>query len=101
MLRAPIQNVRSMRSILNILRQADDADETQPTPGLAMLDDLVATATRAGLSTTLHIEGTPRRLPATVDLAAYRIIQESLTNAVRHAGPANATVSLAWTDGQL
>jgi len=95
------EGLREMRSILNILRQADDADETQPTPGLAMLDDLVATAARAGLSTTLHVEGTPRRLPATVDLAAYRIIQESLTNAVRHAGPANATVSLAWSDGQL
>jgi signal transduction histidine kinase len=95
------EGLREMRSILNILRQADDADETQPTPGLAMLDDLVATAARAGLSTTLHVEGTPRRLPATVDLAAYRIIQESLTNAVRHAGPANATVSLAWSDGWL
>ncbi|MFI5313823.1 MAG: sensor histidine kinase [Candidatus Dormibacteria bacterium] len=95
------EGLREMRSILNVLRQADEAELTQPAPGLAMLDDLLATATRAGLSTTLHVEGTPRRLPATVDLAAYRIIQESLTNAVRHAGPASAVVSLAWSDGRL
>ena len=95
------EGLREMRSILNVLRQADEAEATQPAPGLAMLDDLVATANRAGLSTTLHVDGTPRRLAATVDLAAYRIIQESLTNAVRHAGPASATVSLGWSDAQL
>jgi signal transduction histidine kinase len=95
------EGLREMRSILNVLRQADEAEATEPAPGLAMLDDLLATAMRAGMPTTLHMEGTPRRLPATVDLAAYRIIQESLTNAVRHAGPAEATVSLAWSDGWL
>ena len=95
------EGLREMRSILDVLRQADEVDPTQPAPGLAMLDDLVATATRAGLSTTLHVEGTPQRLPATVDLAAFRIVQESLTNAVRHAGPATATVSLAWNENTL
>jgi signal transduction histidine kinase len=95
------EGLREMRSILNVLRQADEAEATEPAPGLAMLDDLLATAARAGMPTMLHVEGTPRRLPATVDLAAYRIIQESLTNAVRHAGPAEATVSLAWSDGWL
>ncbi len=96
------EGLREMRSILNVLRQADEADQPrQPAPGLAMLDTLVGTANRAGLPTSVHVEGTPRRLPSTVDLAAYRIIQESLTNAVRHAGPASATVALAWTDGWL
>jgi signal transduction histidine kinase len=95
------EGLREMRSIVNVLRQTDEAEATQPAPGLAMLDDLLATATRAGLGTTLHVEGTPRRLSATVDLAAYRIVQESLTNAVRHAGPASANVSLAWRDGWL
>ncbi len=96
------EGLREMRSILNVLRQADEADQpTQPAPGLAMLDALVGTACGAGLNTTVRIDGAPRRLPATVDLAAYRIIQESLTNAVRHAGPASATVALAWSDGWL
>jgi signal transduction histidine kinase len=93
------EGLQEMRAILNVLRQADEVDPTQPAPGLAMLDDLVATANRAGLTTTLHVVGTPRRLPPTVDLAAFRIIQESLTNAVRHAGPAIARVSVVWRDG--
>jgi signal transduction histidine kinase len=95
------EGLREMRSIVNVLRQSDEAEGTQPAPGLAMLDDLVATTNRAGLRTTLRIDGTPRRLAATVDLAAYRIIQESLTNTIRHAGQASATVSLAWGNDRL
>ncbi len=96
------EGLREMRSILNVLRQADEADQpTQPAPGLGLLDTLVGTANRAGLSTSVRVDGTPQHLPATVDLAAYRIIQESLTNAVRHAGEASATVALAWSDGWL
>ncbi len=95
------EGLREMRSIVNVLRQSDEAEATQPAPGLAMLDDLVATTNRAGLRTTLRIDGTPRRLAATVDLAAYRIIQELLTNTIRHAGQASATVSLAWGDHRL
>ena len=95
------EGLREMRSIVNVLRQSDEAEATQPAPGLAMLDDLVATTNRAGLHTTLRIDGTPRRLAATVDLAAYRIIQELLTNTIRHAGQASATVSLAWADDRL
>jgi signal transduction histidine kinase len=95
------EGLREMRSIVNVLRQSDEAEETQPAPGLAMLDDLMATTNRAGLNTTLRVAGIPRRLTATVDLAAYRIIQESLTNTIRHAGPASATVSMAWGDDRL
>jgi signal transduction histidine kinase len=95
------EGLREMRSIVNVLRQSDEAEATQPAPGLAMLDDLVATTKRAGLNTTLRVAGTPQRLTATVDLAAYRIIQESLTNTIRHAGPASATVSLIWGDDRL
>jgi signal transduction histidine kinase len=95
------EGLREMRSIVNVLRQSDEAEATQPAPGLDMLDELLATTNRAGLTTTLRVDGTPRRLAATVDLAAYRIIQESLTNTIRHAGPASATVSLAWADDRL
>lgn len=95
------EGLREMRSIVNVLRQSDEVEATQPAPGLAMLDDLVATTNQAGLHTTLRVEGTPRSLAATVDLAAYRIIQESLTNTIRHAGQASATVWLVWGPGRL
>jgi signal transduction histidine kinase len=88
--------LRELRAILNVLRQADDADPTQPAPGLAHLDALIAGAGQAGLPTTLTTAGPARPLPPEVDLAAYRIIQESLTNTIRHAGPATATVSLGY-----
>jgi signal transduction histidine kinase len=88
--------LRELRAILNVLRQADDADPTQPAPGLAQLDSLVAGARRAGLETSLTVTGEPVPLPAGADLAAYRIIQESLTNTIRHAGPATAAVSVSY-----
>ena len=93
--------LRELRAILNVLRQADDADPTQPAPGVAQLETLVAGARRAGLETTLTVTGTPVPLPAAVDLAAYRIVQESLTNAIRHAGPATAAVSLGYHHDEL
>ena len=93
--------LRELRAILNVLRQADDGDPTQPAPGLAQLDALVAGACRSGLQTTLLVTGEQVPLPAAADLAAYRIIQESLTNAIRHAGPAAATVTLHYGGGEL
>ncbi len=93
--------LRELRAILNVLRQADEGDPAEPAPGLAQVDALVAGACRAGLPTTLHQDGTPWPLPAGVDLAAYRIIQESLTNAIRHAGPARATITLSYYDAAL
>ena len=93
--------LRELRAILNVLRQADDADPTQPAPGTAQLEDLIAGARRSGLETTLTVTGQPAPLSAAVDLAAYRIIQESLTNTIRHAGPAAAAVSLGYHDDEL
>jgi signal transduction histidine kinase len=93
--------LRELRSILNILRQADDIDSTTPAPGLAQVGSLVDHAARAGLPTTLDVTGKAIPLSPATDLAAYRIIQESLTNAIRHAGPATATVSLAYTADAL
>jgi signal transduction histidine kinase len=95
------EGLRELRAILNVLRQADDADPTQPVPGTAQLETLITGASRAGLDTTLTVTGEPVPLPAAVDLAAYRIVQESLTNAIRHAGPATAAVSLGYDRGEL
>ena len=95
------EGLRELRAILNVLRQADDADPTQPAPGTAQLDALIEGARRAGLNTTFTVTGEPVPLPAAVDLAAYRIVQESLTNAIRHAGPAAAAVSLTYLHDEL
>jgi len=95
------EGLRELRTILNVLRQADDRDPVHPTPGLDQLDVLVGTVRRAGLATDVHIEDEVPPLPPAVDVAAYRIIQESLTNVLRHAGPATATVTLAVADGCL
>ncbi len=95
------EGLRELRAILNVLRQADDADPTQPAPGIAQLEALIAGARRAGLATTFTVTGEPVPLPTAVDLAAYRIVQESLTNAIRHAGPATAAVSLTYHHDEL
>jgi signal transduction histidine kinase len=103
--RSSKDGLRELRAILDVLRQADgdgDAGEpTQPTPGLADLDALIAGAASAGLPATLSLTGAPWPLPTAVDLAAYRIVQESLTNVMKHAGPATATVSLSYDDAAL
>ncbi|NUS53862.1 MAG: sensor histidine kinase [Streptomycetaceae bacterium] len=89
--------LRELRAILAVLRQADDPDSNQPQPGLSRLDALVAGVTAAGLPTEIVITGqAPAVLPAAVDLAVYRIVQESLTNSIRHAGPAHATVRISY-----
>ena len=90
-----------LRSVLDVLRQGDEGPPRSPTAGLEDLDRLVAGAAAAGIDVRVVTSGTPRRLPPTVDLAAFRIVQESLTNVTRHAGPATATVSLTYGDGDL
>jgi signal transduction histidine kinase len=93
--------LRELRVILNVLRHADEADSTHPTPGLAQLPALVSAGNRAGLPTTVTVTGQPRPLPEEVDLTAYRILQEALTNAIRHAGPATAQITLDYRDDEL
>jgi signal transduction histidine kinase len=95
------EGLRELRGILNVLRQADEQDERSPAPRLAQLDELVENTTRAGLPTSVTVHGQERTLAPTVDLTAYRIVQESLTNALRHAGPTTASVTLSYTDDQL
>jgi len=90
------QALAELRSILAVLRQADEADPTQPAPGLGQLHALLSGTRRAGLHVELHIEGSSVELPAAVDLAAYRIIQEALTNVIKHALPATAAVRIRY-----
>jgi signal transduction histidine kinase len=71
-------------------------DSRAPMPGLARLDALAARTGESGLPVRIHTVGQPRPLPGPVDLAAYRVVQESLTNALRHAGPAVATVHVGY-----
>jgi signal transduction histidine kinase len=74
-----------LRRLLGLLREEDESAATSPQPGLARLDELVADTRAAGLPVEARIEGDLADLPAGVDLTAYRIVQEALTNALRHA----------------
>lgn len=91
------EGLRELRAILNVLRHADETtDPTEPAPGLARLGALADGVRAAGLPVTVTTAGEPYPLPAVTDLAAFRIIQEALTNTVRHAGPATAEVAVRW-----
>jgi signal transduction histidine kinase len=90
-----------LRSVLDVLRQGDEAPPRSPASGLAHLDSLVSGAGATGLEVRTRVEGTPRPLSAGTDLAAYRIIQEALTNVTRHAGPATASVLVRYTQDGL
>ena len=94
--------LRELRAILNVLRHADEpADPTRPVPGLARLDALAEGVRAAGLPVTVTVTGQPRSMAAVTDLAAFRIIQEALTNTIRHAGPATATVAVRYGRADL
>jgi MYXO-CTERM domain-containing protein len=90
-----------LRSVLDILRQQGEPAARSPTWTLARLDDLVSQAAAAGLVVHTKTDGDVRRLPFAVDVAAFRIVQEALTNVTRHAGPATATVRVSYGDGDL
>ncbi|MDA8371095.1 MAG: histidine kinase [Nocardiopsaceae bacterium] len=91
------ETLRELRSTLGVLRQVDEgAAPITPAPSLSQLGDLVAQTTQAGLPTEYTVEGAEVPLPVPVDTAAYRIVQESLTNAVRHADADSATVSVRY-----
>jgi signal transduction histidine kinase len=72
-----------------------------PQPGLALVEELAAQVRGAGLDVDVTIEGTPRRLPAALDLSAYRVIQEALTNTLKHARATRAEVVVRYRDGEL
>jgi signal transduction histidine kinase len=93
--------LRELRGILGVLRDADEGEPREPTAGLCQLERLVDATSRAGVPTQVTISGDRRSLPATVDLAAYRIVQESLTNVLRHAGRSSAVVAISYADDAM
>jgi signal transduction histidine kinase len=90
-----------LRRMLGVLRKTDEDAPLRPQPGLAQLPDLVVQARAAGLPAHLVIDGEPVAVPAGLDIAAYRIVQESLTNAAKHAAGATVTVTIRYSDGAL
>ncbi|MFB6782188.1 sensor histidine kinase [Streptomyces sp. NPDC056352] len=93
--------LNELRATVGLLRQSGDPEApTEPAPGLAVLDELVETVRRAGLPVQVACVDRRPPLPAAVDLAAYRVIQEALTNVRKHAGPgAKAEVSVVRVGG--
>jgi signal transduction histidine kinase len=90
-----------MRRLLGAMRRDGDGLERAPQPGLDSLDSLLEEVGRAGLPVQLHVDGEPFPLPRAIDLSAYRIVQEGLTNALKHAQASNADVTVRYRHDEL
>jgi signal transduction histidine kinase len=90
-----------MRRLVGLLHEEEANPRYAPQPGLQSLDALISGVRAAGLPVDLHVEGTGHELPPGVDLAAYRVVQEALTNTLKYAGPAQAWVQICWTPDEL
>jgi len=99
--RASRSSLAEIRQVLGVLRDADGNAAYTPTPGLADLPKLVSEVSDAGLPVAMTVEGDTAQVPAGVGLAAYRVVQEALTNALRHARAGRATVRVDAADGLL
>ena len=98
------QALAEMRRLLGVLRREEEGgtSERAPQPGIGELGELLDQARSAGLPVSFTVEGEPQPLPGGIALAAYRIVQESLTNTRKHAGPvASASVTLRYSDAAL
>ncbi len=95
------QALVELRSVLGVLRAVDEGAPRAPAPGLARLGDLADTAAAAGLAVQVEESGQRVPLPADVDLAAYRIVQEALTNSARHSGGTNAIIRIVYGEDAL
>jgi signal transduction histidine kinase len=90
-----------MRRMVGVLRRPEEAPALAPQPSLEHLDRLVEQAREAGLPVELRVEGDTVQLPAGVDLTAYRLVQEGLTNAIKHSRATRAEVLVHYRDGQI
>jgi signal transduction histidine kinase len=95
------QSLTELRRILALLREPAQRAESRPQPSLAELDELLASYRAAGLAVRLEVIGEPTPLPSGVELSVYRIVQEALTNALKHADPTTVTVTLGYRDARL
>jgi signal transduction histidine kinase len=93
--------LNEMRRLLAAMRPDGDEAELGPQPGLDALDSLVEEVSRAGLPVRLHVDGEPFPLPRAIDLSAYRIVQEGLTNALKHSRASNADVTVRYRADEL
>ena len=99
--RAGRDALAEMRALLGALGDGRDPRALAPQPGLAEIDGLIAAARGRASQADLHVDGEPATVSPALDLCAYRIIQEALTNAIKHAAPAHADVRLRWQAGAL
>jgi signal transduction histidine kinase len=90
------QSLSELRRILSLLRDPERRAESRPQPCLAELDELVAEYRQAGLPVQLEVAGEPEPLPGGVELSAYRIVEEALTNALKHSAPTRVDVTLSY-----
>ncbi|GAA4234356.1 histidine kinase [Actinomadura meridiana] len=88
--------LRELQAAVGLLRRSDDPESLEPSPGLARLNELVSAFGAAGLHATVTVDGERRPLSPGVDLAAFRIVQEALTNVAKHAGASTADVTLSY-----
>ena len=95
------QALEELRHLVGLLGRDEEASSLAPQPGLDQLEALVATVRAAGTPVQLHITGSRRELSPGLDLAAYRIVQEALTNTVKHAPGASAEVHVDFSNGEL
>jgi signal transduction histidine kinase len=93
--------LEELRLTVGLLRQAGDHEPVEPVGGLGRLDELIASFTATGLRVTCDVTGQVRQLPEAVDLTAYRLIQESLTNTAKHAAGTSASIRLAFRPAAL
>jgi signal transduction histidine kinase len=90
------QTLTELRRMIGAMRRPTDDPAMRPAPGLKDLDDLMEQVRGAGVDVAVSTDGERRDLPVSVDLSAYRIVQESLTNVIKHAGPTTARVRIAY-----
>jgi signal transduction histidine kinase len=90
-----------LRSVLNILQRSDESAPRSPAPSLSRLEALSSQAKAGGIDVETTVEGSQQALPAAIDAAAYRIIQESLTNIIRHAGASRAWITIRYAGDEL